>query len=117
MAKRGDTIKPWLSGRVDCREKRFIQVGNTLMLSETFQCLSPGSKYLYFCMALESAGRSYFTFPLGAAKKYGIRGSSLRRHINELEQKGFIVRHSMKNLRQPNDYNFSYGWKDVDSRR
>lgn len=117
MAKHGVTIKPWLSARVDCKEKRFVQIGNSLMFSEAFQRLNSGSKHLYFCMALESAGRSYFTFPLSAAKKYGISGTSLRRYINELERKGFIVRHSMRNLRQPNDYNFCYDWKGADSRR
>lgn len=105
------TIVPWLSAKPDAREKRFIQVGNTLLLSCKFQELGAGARYLYLCMAMESGGRTAFILPQAAAKKYGISPSSLRRYINELESKKFIEVHSMKNLRKPNQYRFSFEWK------
>lgn len=113
MSKRKShpAIAPWLSARPDEREKRFIQVGNSLLLSKAFQSLGAGSRYLYFCMAMESGGRRHFLFPQAAAKKYGIASTSLRAHIRELAEQGFLTVHSMKNLRRPNEYAFSLEWK------
>lgn len=105
------TVVPWLSAKPDNYEKRFIQPGNSLLLSRRFQSLGTGSRYLYLCMAMESGGRRAFLFPQAAAKKYGIPPSSLRRHIGELKEKGFISVHSMKNLRKPNRYEFNLEWK------
>ena len=106
------TVLPWLSGKADCKEGRFLQIGNSLFLSKDFQALSAGSQFLYLCMALESGGKRAFIFPLSAAtKKYGLKPASFRRYIEELVKAGFIVRHSMANLRQPNEYEFSLSWK------
>ena len=44
-------------------KKRFIQVGNSLLLSKQFHALSTGSRFLYFCMAMESGGRKNFILP------------------------------------------------------
>lgn len=52
--KHGPTIVPALSAKVDNKEKRFIQVGNSLLLSKQFHALSTGSRFLYFRMAMES---------------------------------------------------------------
>lgn len=76
--KHGPTIVPALSAKVDNKEKRFIQVGNSLLLSKQFHALSTGSRFLYFCMAMESGGRKNFILPQKDAKKYGIAPSSLR---------------------------------------
>lgn len=48
-----------------------------------------------------------------AAKKYGIPHSSLRRYIRELEAGGWIEVRSMKALRKPNEYRFSFVWKGI----
>lgn len=109
--KRGPTIVPYLSAKADNREKRFIQVGNSLLLSRRFHALSTGSRFLYFCMAMESGGRSGFVFPQREAKKYGIAPSSLRKHINELEAARFIRVYSGKPTREPNRYEFCVDWK------
>ena len=101
----------WMSAMPDNVEKRFIQVGNTLLFNKEFQSLGTGSKTLYFCMAMESAGKRRFTFPQAAAKKYGITPSSLRRHVDELEAKKFIKVYSGKATRDPNLYEFCYDWK------
>ena len=102
---------PWMSARADNVEKRFIQVGNTLLFNQAFQSLGAGSQMLYLCMAMESAGKRKFIFPQAAAKKYKITPSSLRRHIDELEAKGFIKVYSGKATRDPNLYEFCYDWK------
>ena len=109
--RHGDTIKPWLSARADCKEGRFIQCGNSLLLSKEFQSLTAGAQMMYLCMALESGGRMDFKFPQMAAKKYGFAPASMRRYIKELEQKNFITVQSMANVRQPNEYRFSLVWK------
>ena len=109
--KKGDTIKPWLSAKPDCKEGRFVQVGNSFMLSKAVQSLSAGAFRTYLCMAIESGGRREFQFPLHVAKKYGISSSSLRRHVEELEENGFIQASRNANLRKPNDYLFSLEWK------
>lgn len=105
-------ILPWLSARADCSEGRFLQLGNSLLLSETFQKLSSGAQVLFLCMSMESGGRREFTFPLSAAKKYGLPPRSFRRYVEELKQRGFIEKQSMANLRQPNEYRFSLAWKE-----
>lgn len=113
MSKRKSraAISPWLSARADGRDKRFIQVGNSLLLSPKLQALSAGSRWLYLCMTMESGGRRHFTFPLAAAKKYGIPSTSLRAQVRDLTAHGLLTVHSMRTLRQPNEYEFSLDWK------
>ena len=106
------TIVPWLSAKQDNREKRFIQVGNSLLFSEAFQSLHMGAKYLYFCMAMESAGKRSFQFPTSAAGKYGIPSTSFWTYEKELAASGFIECASNKHLRRPNNYSFSSAWKE-----
>ena len=105
-------ISPWLSAKKDCREGRFIQIGNSLLFSELFHRLKDSSKYLYLCMAMEAAGRSDFLFPLSVAKKYGISESTLRRGLEDLKKEGFIeLTSSGQVTREPNYYRFVYDWK------
>ena len=113
MSKRRSkpAIVQWLSARSDNRESRFIQVGNSLVLSHEFQDLGIGTRYLYLCMAMESGGKRDFTFPQKTAEKYGIKPSSLWRHIKELEAGKFIKVYSGKPTREPNKYEFCPQWK------
>lgn len=104
-------LVPWLSARPDNVEKRFIQVGDTLLFNKAFRNLTVGSRYTYFCMAMECAGRRSFLFPQATAKKYKITPSSLRRHVDELEANGFIKVYSGKITREPNRYEFCFDWK------
>ena len=115
-------IRPWLSARRDCSEGRFIQVGNSLLLSHKdndgieqnqFVKLSSSDKYLYLCMALESGGRREFQFPLSSAKKYGIKERTFRRGVNELIEAKMIQRQSGATARLPNNYEFVFDWKDI----
>lgn len=111
--RKNPMISPWLSARADNREKRFIQVGDTLLMDKTFQALSPGAKTLYYCMAMECGGRREFLFPRTCAAKYGFAEKSFWRYVRELEERGFLIRFSMKSLRKPNEYSFSFAWKTV----
>lgn len=115
-------IRPWLSARHDCEEGRFIQVGNTLLLSRkdadskeenAFLNLSTGARFLYLCMAMESGGRPCVTFSHGAAKKYGIASSSFDRAIKSLIDAGFVTLEMDDDLAQfrANTYRFSNTWK------
>lgn len=74
--KHGPTIVPALSAKVDNKEKRFIQVGNSLLLSKQFHALSTGSRFLYFCMAMESGGRKNFILPQRTQKAHGVNPRS-----------------------------------------
>lgn len=112
--KSGGTMLPWMSAKADGREKRFLQVGNSLLLSKKFQSLGTGARLLYLCMAMESGGRHTFLLPRTAAKKYGVPSTSLRRYIKQLADGGFIKVTSCKNLRKPNVYEFSSAWRTDD---
>lgn len=95
-------IKPWFSAKADCRERRFIQVGNTLLLSPAFRKLSCGAQQLYLCMGMESGRRRGFTFPQSAAKKYGFAPTRFWRYVAELERERSIKVYSGKCARCPN---------------
>lgn len=102
----------WLSARADCKEGRFIQVGNSLLLSKKFQELSSGAQHLYICMTMESGGKRDFAFSKATAKKYGISGSTLLRRIEELERHGFIQKTVCGRItREKNQYIFSLTWR------
>lgn len=106
------TIVPWLSAKADNAEGRFIQVGNSFLLSKRVQRLSSGAIRLYLCMANEAAGHRDFIFPLAAAKKYGFAPASFRRYVNELVKEKFIVISSSGQVvREPNKYEFCLDWK------
>lgn len=106
-------LPPWASERIDGSDKRFIQIGNSLLLSPKYNSLTLGSRHLYLCMIMEAGGNKNFKLPKSAAKKYGVPSSSLRRYIDELVSAGFIIRHSMANLRQANEYEFCGEWKQA----
>lgn len=105
------TLLAWLSASLDCKEGRFVQVGNSLLLSEQFQTLSAGARFTYLAMCMEGGGKREFVFPLSAAKKYGIASMSLRRQVDELVKGGFITVRSGACVRAPNIYTFSFDWK------
>lgn len=105
------TVLPWASAKADNKEKRFLQLGNSLLFNEQFHHLSAGAKHLYICMMMESGGHRDFLFPQSAAKKYGIAPASFWRYVAELADAKFIRVQSMKNLRQKNEYAFSSEWK------
>lgn len=105
-------IRPWLSAKPDGREGRFIQIGNSLLLSEQFGKLKAGARDLYFRMAMESGGEREFTFPASSAEKHHIPPSSFDRFKAELIDAGFIrIKESGRLTREKNVYEFVFDWK------
>lgn len=120
MAKRSGryghtSMLPWLTAKPPGEtEKRFIQIGNSLLLDSTFRSLSRGAQMLYLCMALESGGKSIFQLSKGAAKrKYGCAPTSFDRYRRELEVNGFvrIIESETRGQYEANTYAFSDTWK------
>lgn len=107
------SIVSWLSANRDCREGRFIQVGNSLLLSPEFHKLKSGAQMLYLCAAMESGGGADFKFSHTTAKKYGISYASFDRYRDELVKYGFIERTDDENHEQykPSKYRFCFTWK------
>lgn len=107
-------ISPWLSAREDCREGRFIQVGDTLLVSKRFQALKPNSKMLYFALAMDSGGKAKVKLSHGAAeRKYGISSTTYDRAIKDLIDGGFI-RQELDEYRsqfRTNEFTFVNDWK------
>ena len=112
-AARNVTISPWLSAKPDCREGRFLQVGNSLLLSEEYHRLTANAQVLYLCMAMEAAGKPAVKFSHSAAKKYGMAGTTFDRAVKQLREAGFIDLVQDDNLYQfaTNEYRFSTRWK------
>lgn len=105
-------IRPWLSAKADCKEGRFIQIGNSLLLSEQFGKLKAGARDLYFRMAMESGGEREFTFPASSAERHHIPASSFERFKAELIDAGFIrIKESGRLTREKNVYEFVFDWK------
>lgn len=106
-------IKPWLSRRPDNKEPIFTLVGISLLQCAEFQELSNGAQMCYICMTVASAGKREFEFSRATAQKFGIPDKSLRRHVAELTENGFIItRSSGRNTRSPNTYSFCLKWKE-----
>jgi len=73
MAKSSAKPLPrWMSAKRDCREARFVQIGNSLLFHEKFRSLSAGAFKLYICCAMEAAGSINFQIPASKAEQYGI---------------------------------------------
>lgn len=114
MAKSSAKPLPrWMSAKRDCREARFVQIGNSLLFHEKFRSLSAGAFKLYICCAMEAAGSINFQIPASKAEQYGTPPRSLARYIKELEGAGFIqTDRSGKATRTANDYSFCFRWLD-----
>ena len=93
---RNCSIPDWMSARPDNSEGRFIQVGNSLLLSRKFGELKASSQILYICMAMEAGGKREFTFPESAAKKYHFSTATFRRSLAELIEHDVLQYTSME---------------------
>lgn len=111
--KSGSTLLPWLTAKPDGKERRFIQVGNSLVLDARFQALSTGARWLYLALCMEAGGKREVAFPHRAAKKFGIASTSFDRYIVELQRVGFVTRVEDGSFAQfaPAVYRFSLAWR------
>ena len=102
----------WASAKADGKDIRFIQVGNSLLMSKAFQELHAGARFTYLAMMMEAGGKKVFRFPESSMKKFGISPPSCKRYINELISKDFIKKtYCGKSQMKPNDYEFNLEWK------
>lgn len=104
-------IKPWLSARSDCSEGRFVQIGNTLLLSKSFQELSTSAQMLYICLAMESGGKPFAKLSRGNAKKYGFSPATYSRAVKQLIQAGFVKIAEDTGRYESNKFQFINDWK------
>ena len=110
--KNSYTILPWLSGRSDCREPRYIQAGVTLFEHPAFQALTPAQRLVYLAMCIDAGGKREFTFSKARFTHYGVSNATARAAIAELIDAGFITRlYSGRTTREPSAYAFSDRWK------
>ena len=118
MARKNNNgqLLPWLSARLDCKEKRFLQIGNSLLVGENspFKQLTSGAQILYFCMAMESGGKRDVAFSRSTAAKYGLNKNSFSRALAELERNEFIqyAPDLSTGPFKPAVYRFIYTWKE-----
>ena len=106
-------LKPWLSGLRDCKDGRFIQVGNSLLLCEAFKKLNGNAYKTYFALCMESGGKPTATLSHAQAAKYGIAAATFDRAISTLKKEGFISCDFEDNpyKYKTNVYRFTYSWK------
>ena len=93
--KYSNIIPAWLSAKRDNQEGRFIQVGNSLLLSEKYQSLTPGARHLYLC--IQPNFKDFFRLKAGAAgKNFAVvrkkNGGHLFHFPNFHQGKGVVVR-------------------------
>ena len=108
-------IVAWLSAKADCREGRFIQVGNSLLLSGAFHKLNPKTQMLYLALAMESGGKQSVKLSHGSAKsKYGISPTTYDRAIKQLIAEGYITQVIDEDRSQyaTNQFRFANNWKE-----
>lgn len=102
----------WASGNDHNKEKRFAQLGDSLLFHPAVKGLSANAFRVYVCCIMEAGGRKMFQFPESKALSLGFSRSTFRRSMAELHRKGFLstVR-SGKTTRTASDYEFSAEWK------
>lgn len=110
----GGLLLPWMSARKDCREKRFLQIGNSLFVAKesAFKNLTSGAQILYLCMAMEAGGKREVPFSRTTALKYGLNKNTFNRSLKELEEHRFIsIVPDKSEPFKPSVYRFDFDWK------
>jgi hypothetical protein len=101
----------WATTKPNGIEKRYIRLGNSLLLHPSVSGLSHAAFRVYAHMALESGGNIEFTFPRSKWKAF-LSAGGFQSAKNELCEAGLIeVVEANANLRKPNKYRFSTTWK------
>lgn len=113
--KANPTLCPHLTARSQSgqdKERRFIQVGASLLYNKSFQHLSAAARHLYLCMSMTAGPHQDFKFTRTDALKCGISYSTFLRAKRELIVNNFItIKQNGKCTRSPNWYSFTFGWK------
>lgn len=106
-------LRPWLSGNKDCRDGRFIQVGNSLLLDDAYNKLDGNVHKTYYALCMESGGKPTVKLSRAGARKYGLSPATFARSIKTLKKEGFISCDFEDNPHryETNVYRFKIGWK------
>ena len=88
-------------------------MGNSLLLSKTFQRLGRGAQMLYLAAALESGGKQEIKFTHGTARKFGFSATTFDRYLRELFAAGFLEKVEPPDMERyaPLVLKFSNNWK------
>lgn len=104
-------LSPWVTAKPDGMEKRFIQIGDTLVYHPAWLALSAGAKVLYLYMCMESGGKNEFKIPQRMYGRFTTK-PTFQKSKNELIRAGFIeIAHNGANTRTENIYRFCFDWK------
>lgn len=90
---------------------RFIQIGNSLLLSKRFQALSPLARYVYLALAMEAGGKDVVSLSHSQAGKYGIKPSGYDNAIRQLKVGGFIRLDDGLGRLETNRFRFVRDWQ------
>ena len=107
------SLPPWLTGREGSSRAPFSRISKTLLTDPAFLALTPTAQHVYLCMTVEAGQYREFTFTKSTADKYGIAHRSLLRAVQDLTAAGFIETQSGQSVRKPNNYRFSFAWKEA----
>lgn len=107
------TLLPWLSGRIDNKDGRYIQVGNSFHLDKRVHALGHTARLLYECMCQEAGGQREVVFTRGTARKFGFPKATFERNVQKLIDCGFLTlkENAERSQYAPNIYRFSLEWK------
>lgn len=101
----------WQSANPDCKEKRFLMLGNSFLLHPMILGLSNSAYRVYSYMCLESGGERIFTFPYCKYKKI-VSKPTFQRALQELIDNRLIeTLQNNANLRKANVYCFNPKWR------
>ena len=105
-------FQPWQTCNNKGEEKRYIRLGNSLLLHKAVFDLSDKAFRVYVYMLIEAGGEKKFTYPR-SKYKYISSIDGFQRAKKELIQKGFIKEiEKNKQRRKENLYEFSEDWKN-----
>ena len=104
-------FSPWETTKINGIELRYLRMGNSQMLHPAIRNLTSMAFRVYVYMKLESGGHREFKFPHSKYKSF-ISSGGFQKALAELCATGLIeIVESNANLRKPNVYRFSEGWK------
>lgn len=104
---------PWQTKKPDGIEKRFVRLGNSLLLDAACMGLSGNAFRLYVYALLEAEGKIEFEMPRHKYINLMTQPTFIKSR-DELIKKGFMeVAQNNANLRKANVYRFSDQWKST----
>ena len=110
--KRGLCLPPWASAAPGGDERRFIQLGVSLLDHPKFIALKPGDQILYIRMKQHADPRPEFEMPRQVYAKF-TDSKAFANSLEHLVSAGFVeVVANNYCIRKPNVYRFSTRWKE-----